>query len=290
MSWQLLIVAHNVFSAVFVVLQRRLALDFKGKYNLQVVALVHVLISIIGITWAILAKEPINLQKNFEFLHLYILAGLLVFVSSVAHYVMYRYLDAAIGTIVNLMSSFFIVFFSSIILGETLTGNDFLGAGLLGLAVAVIFSSRQKKKIKSSWLKGASHAVVGAVAIGIAITIEKYLVDRVGAVSYVPFGFGIQSMILLIFSARSMPKFLKSAKKVDLKYLVFTGIFRGLAGLCFLLSLSRSGNAAIVGSLTTIKVVLVSILGIVILKEKKLLFRKSLAAFVALIGVMIILA
>jgi drug/metabolite transporter (DMT)-like permease len=289
MSWQTLIIIHNVLSAVFVIAQRKLAVDAQGKYNIQIVLFMHSFIALIGVGWAIAAREEINVSAAFDHSPLFVAASGLFFISSLALFKMFRYLDAAIGTIVNLLSSFMIVLFSGLFLGSTLQGYDVVGALLLAVAVWILFSSRKNKKLRhTNWSKGLTLAAIGAVSLGGAITIEKYLVDRIGAVSYVPFGFTFQWATLFLFSIRGMKPFIGSIRAVQVKGILFAGVVRGFAGLTFLLSLSRAQSSAVIGTLTALKVVIVSVLSVLVLRETELLKRKALASLIAFGGVLLL--
>lgn len=291
MTWQVLILTHNVLSAVFIVLQRRLAVTYKKRYSLQITAIINCWVAVVGVLWAIVAPEKINFYGAIEYWYWFILAGILFFLSAYVHFLTYRYVDAAVGAILNLLSTIGIIFCAWVFLGEKLQGYDLLGAGLVMAAVVILFVSHQKhKKHRSNFFYGFLYAALGAVTLGAAVTIEKYLVDRIGAVSYVPLGFSVQSIFLVLFALKGSKGFFKTLSRKSLISATTAGLLRAGAGLAFLISLTRSSNTAVLGALGGVKVVIVAVLGVLILKEHKMILRKTLATVVAVSGIFILFA
>ena len=285
MPWQAVILLQNIFASVYALESRALAKRYH-KAHFQILLATFAVVYAVFIVYAVLHVSEVNFFIDTQMYLLAVAVGLLFTVWTVLTFITLRYVDAAIGTLLTVLNLVAVVVISSSILGESLTPVQALGAFLLLVSILIIFKAKQSKHARHRILLATVLSMLASACFGLAITGEKYLLDRIGAPTYAVIGIGMQFLPLLflaLYYNREQFKLFKKPKFRN-RVMVMGGVRAG-AGLLFILSLIGANNASLIGMLSGFKIILTTLLAVILLKELTFIKRKLLASCVACIGV-----
>jgi uncharacterized membrane protein len=132
---------------------------------------------------------------------------------------------------------------------------------------------------------GLIYALLAGVSYAIGIVNEKSLLGHMTVGSYVVFGIGAQLLMALITVIIIQPKQLHLLLKPRIfGWSALNGVFRGVGGVCFILSEVKSNNVALVSVISNFKLIIVILLSWWLLKERQYLARKFTSATASIIG------
>lgn len=289
MSWQVLMLLQNVFASAYALQSRQLARKYKSAH-FQILAVTFVIMYLVFICYALINVSSISLITPLQFGGTIVLTGLYFTVWTVLTFLVYRFVDAAIGTLLTTLNLIAVIVTASILLGESLTLLQGVGAVLLLGSIFIISSAHLSKIKQHNLVVAISLSLIASVFFGLAIANEKYLLDHMGAPTYLIFGVGAQVVPLLLLAFLYKPREFRHFKQVKFrKNVIIMGLTRAGAGLLFILSLVLANNASLIGVLSGLKIILTTILAAILLKEVMLMKRKIVASVIAFFGVGILL-
>lgn len=293
MNWQELILLGTVFNALAMVTLRVLARDKQtasANFVISAGFYVAIYISMLVLLPWFGAVQPNVLR---EYWWRFIGGGLAFALTNAFTYMTLVYFDVAVANIAGTVNAIFAVIGSAYFLGEDLSPRQFIGAVILlpAIAYGILATHVSKKKsVKRSVKLGVLYALLAGITYAIAMVNEKSLLGHMSAASYMVFGTGGQ-LVMMVLSAvvlqwRQLYLLLKPRVA---GWSMLTGVFRGLGGVCVILTEVKSNNLAVAAVISSFRLVVVILLGAWLLKEYQHLKQKFVAATLAMLGLAVML-
>ncbi|MGB3023411.1 MAG: EamA family transporter [Candidatus Saccharimonadales bacterium] len=285
MPWQLTMLLQNVFASVYALESRTLANKYH-RAHFQILAVTFSVVYAVFLIYGLMNADRIDMAKGFTFLPIIIMVAAAFTIWTVLTFITFRFVDAAVGTLLTVLNLLAVVITSTIIINESLSGMQLGGAILLIISIVFIFTTKQSKRHHHNTALAIMLSVVASICFGLAITGEKHVLNNIGGPTYAIVGIGAQFLFLALpallyrseeFRHFRVPQF---RNKV-----VVMGIVRAGAGLLFILSMIGANNASLVGMLSGFKIILTTLLAAILLKEVTFIKRKLLASCIACVGV-----
>lgn len=285
LSWPLLMLLQNTFASIYALQSRKLAAKYK-KAHFQILAAVFGCVYVVFLVYAFLNIHQINLSSAMKYSQMIALTGILFTIWTVLTFIIFRYVDAAIGTLLSALNLIAVVIVASVVIHESLTPLQALGAALLIGSIFIVGHMHKTKLKKHNWQLGLTLTIVASIFFGFAIASEKFLLGEIGMPTYAVFGIGAQMLPLLLLALLyRRSEFRHFRKKAFRRDVALMGFVRGGAGILFVVSLVKADNASLIGVMSGVKIILTTILAAILLKELMFIKRKIVAAVIASIGV-----
>jgi drug/metabolite transporter (DMT)-like permease len=260
MPWQFTILLQNLLASFYALGSRNLAKEQK-KAHFQILAVVFAMVYLVFLLFALSHMSSVSLTAAVQYAPKIVGVGLAFTAWTVLTFITFRYLDAAIGTLLSTLNLLALVLVATFSIHEGLTSVQAVGASLLILSLYIVFSARQNSIRNRNVMFGVGLSIVASVFYGFAISGEKYLLDHVGIATYSVVGVGAQFLPLCLLAVvynRDEFKLFKQARFT--KRVILLGAIRAGAGLLFIVSLVKSNNASLIGVLSGFKIVLTTLL------------------------------
>lgn len=294
MTWQVLILAYALAGAFMTLQSRALARRRQTRHaSMAINAVAFTAVFVLGVLFVLLAG-PVDWAQIKAYWGFMVAAAMCFALSSVYLYRALAYMESANVSVVMTMSSIFTMAIAGVTLGERLNLLQLLGIGILLPCIWFVLTLAGKERRDAdirrfARLKGFSHAMTASLLLAVGTVTEKYILDHVTAPTYIGAGFTLQMiaawMLVLIFRRRTL---------VVLKDMAITtqalrlGVLRAIAGVAFLYALVRSDSASLMSVVANFRIIIVTILAAVLLKENRHLQQKLLAAAIAFVALSII--
>ncbi len=287
MTWQLAILIHQILETIFALVYRDYAKKHPKDHFVTNAVMYLATVVPFGIVWSI-AQGGFSLDFPVSIWWFFGLTGLLLALGNIASFKANTKVEASQFAIITRFRVIVIVVASWLLLGDTLTFLQFLGACIVfGSSLSVVFLTRRKTR-KSKVGIFTIIAILSAVFMGLGITSEKYVLSSVNLATYVVIGWGLQAFFMTLLANRQLARVPVLIKDGSIKTILLLGGLRTIAGFCFINALQLSNNASLIGSIAALQVILVVIGGYIFLNEKKYGVQKFVAASVAFIGVILL--
>jgi len=215
----------------------------------------------------------------------FILAMLLFSFGNIFIFKALKVIEASKFTIIYSSRGLFTITASSLLLHETLSSTQAIGALLIFLAIIVIHLKSFSQFIFS---KKELPALLAAVCFGLTMTNDRYLLSSLpvyfyGAVAWIFPG-------LIIATAypqriKTLPKILTRKVLLQLTLLSFTF---ALATIAFYQALKLTPNSSQLVSISLTSVILTVILAYIFLKERQMALQKLIAAVLSFMGLLLL--
>lgn len=275
MTWQLAILIHQILETIFALVYRDYAKKHPKDHFVTNAVMYLATVVPFGIVWSI-TQGGFSLDFPVSIWWFFGLAGLLFALGNIAAFKANTKVEASQFAIITRFRVVVIVAASWVLLGDTLTPLQFLGACIVfGSSLSAVLLTRQKKR-KSKVGIYTLIAVLSAVFMGLAITSEKYILSSVNLATYVVIGWGLQAFFMTLLANRQLARVPALIKDGSIKTILLLGGLRTVAGFCFINALQLSDNASLIGSIAALQVILVVIGGYIFLNERSTAFRSSL--------------
>jgi len=286
MTWQLAILIHQILETIFALVYRDYAKKHKKDHFVTNAVMYLTTVVPFGIIWSI-SQGGFSLNFPTSIWWFLGLAGLLFALANITAFKASTKVEASQFAIITRFRVVIIIAASWILLGDTLTSLQLLGAFIvLGSSLFAALLTRQKKR-KSKMSVYTAIAVISAVFIGLGITSEKYILSSVNLATYVVIGWGLQAFFMTLLANRQLARIPVLIKDGSIKTILLLGGLRTIAGFCFISALQLSNNASLIGSIAGLQVILVVIGGYIFLNEKQYGVQKFIAASAAFVGVLL---
>ncbi|MBX6333802.1 DMT family transporter [Candidatus Saccharibacteria bacterium] len=280
------VLSQNIFGAFYALLSRRLAVILP-RAQLQVSAVLYIISALITLpfVWYFGDVSVADLKQYWPY---FLIAGGFTALNGAVALLIFRFMDAAMGTLLMTIHTVMAVVAAMYVLNERMGPQELLGAAITLGAVVYALSVHVGRRERRNWTLGILFTLLGAMLFSISVTTEKYLLGEVGIASYLAWGWAAQCLCALVlsfcFGARQY-------RKVFARQHVFllwsAGLTRSLMGLFFALSIVTLKSLCIAVVLAGLRPLFVSFLGAWLLRERKFLHRKVIASITAAIGVAI---
>lgn len=286
MSWQIAIALHLLSSTCFALVYRGFAKGNPDKALLSTALMYLFTVSPAGIVYALFSGDV-----SFSFpgyLYIYLLIGGVLFTFS--NYFAFRansHIDAAQFSIIGNLRVVTTISVSSLVLGETLTGGQFMGVALL-LGAAVYIASLKFNRKTFRLDRYTLMAVLSALLLGLAISNEKFLLGKMSFATYLIVGWGFQTLMMSLFAVNHMHRAVTMIKSREFRVVLWLGAFRTIAGFTLVYALVDSDNSSLVSGFTAYKTALVVVGSYLVLKETDHIRTQVAGTVLATIGLMLL--
>lgn len=276
--------SQNLFGAFYSILTRRLAikLPYAQFQILAVVMTVTVAVTAPLAFW----YGDVQLEALQRWWPYLLLGGVATAGSAIAAFVVFRYMDAAMGTLLGTTHVVMGVLAGLYVLGEQMGLQQIAGAGIVLAAVVYALSVHVSRRERRHWTLGIFYTLAGAIFFSIGAMVEMSLLGEMNMSSYVVWGFGSQWLVVILlslcFGRRYFPKVLHRHNAV---LLLTTGLTRSAMGIFFVASLVTLKSLCLAVVLSGMRPLFVSFLGASFLHERRFLVRKVVASILAACGI-----
>ena len=195
-------------------------------------------------------------------------------------------MDAAQFSIIYTIRPMLAILLSSLIIGESLAGEQYFGAALIigsSLTIATLHARRQT--LSGNWI--TLVAVAGFCFGAIASVNEKYLLNSIGYLNYVAVGLAVQLMTTG-FITGSTARGLPGVTRKLWRNLAILSVLRVTYAVTYITALKLSDNISLVSAATTYRTALIAAGSYFILKEKDHPRTKLIATGTATVGLLLL--
>ncbi|MBP6962739.1 EamA family transporter [Candidatus Saccharibacteria bacterium] len=292
MPWQIIILLFVLISSNRAIQVRRIGL-LKKDVSLYALVVSFTCILIVGVFTALMNWNKIEHTKAMDAWPYLLVGGLLFAILNVIILKLYRYIPASIMTFTTLLNTLSVLFFATMLGGETLTPKQIFGALILFVSVLIVgLFAKSNQKTNKNVTIGLGVALFTALLFGPAIMNEKYLISRIGFNTYVLYGWGFQALTAYIvaFALKDRKKIKeKLSRRIHINVWI-VGVLLGMSGFAYVTSLSKSGSASTMALSGTAVIGVTVFLAYFILNEKEHLRPKIAGLVLSAVGLSLLLS
>lgn len=285
--WQLLLILYFIFGTTSILLKRVLAQQL-GDHK-RLINSIFFLFFLLPATIILSFFFPRDLNVGLLNI-LLLLGGSIIWpIASMTAFRAMKEVDAGIFSIINNLSPLFTLAIALPFLGESLSELQLFGVGLLILSGCIAASSQLNKHTRAS-VNGIFICILCAAILGIAITYERFMLNRIDFGAYLIYGWGSQIIWSAILAGRELKKLQKLFNK-DAKTkqtLILWGSASVLSSIAFISSLKINGSASIISAASDFMSVAIVLAAYFFLKERQHMIHKLLATAFGIAGLLLI--
>lgn len=283
MSWQALILISVFLASVSAIMQRLLMRDQKNDAIVASVLLQIISGLIIGLVGLI--TNQLNMVQNYgPVIWNFLLMIILYSTGGIAMFKAYQTMNPSRFAILFALRAVFTLIFSSILLNESLTFENFLGLILIIASIVLINYEKGGFKLQ----KGDLFALYTAFAFGTSNTNDRFLLNTIDVYPYMVLGFILPALVNLVIYNKRFRPFKTYINQEYLKKMALLCIIYAGSAIFFFVALEATDNSSQLASLNLLNGVITVLMSIVIFKEKDKLLLKIIAALISLIGLLLI--
>jgi drug/metabolite transporter (DMT)-like permease len=198
----------------------------------------------------------------------------------ILNYIAQKHVDAAITSVVSNIYTPVTIVLSSLLLHEGLHGKQIIGTILLLVALFII--SKKHRVGRFNFDRYFWFMLASGVLLGVLLVAERSLQKTTGLSASTMLSWGSQCLFLGLATL-----YTKSRHTYSQKDILVTGTLKLLQGISYVTLVYIVANLSLVSSITTFKVVIVSITAIIFLKEREHIGRKIIGSIIALVGLLL---
>lgn len=263
-------------------LQRRWLAKKKNPENHGQIAFafyVTLVASILSFTW--LFYQPFHIQGNALSLFFAVLvcglSGALFYTLS---FMAQKNVDLGVGSVIANIYTPVTIILATSFLGESLTSIQIIGTCVLFLGIVIVSKKHQVSQFRFD--KYFIMMICAGIFLGVLTVAERFLQKTTGL------GTGtIMSWWSITVSLGICMLYFKSKNSYSQKDILITGSLKFLQNVSWAVLVFLVGNLSFVSSVTTLKVILMFILGALFLGEKEDIKRKLFGSIIAVIGLLL---
>ncbi len=284
--WQVLIIFYFIFGVSSFLLRKLLAQKF-GEHIREINSVYYLFFLLpTGIILSFIFPHNFNVGlTNLIFLF----GGSIIWpISNLVSFHANKKVDVGIFAIITNLSPLFTLAIALPFLHEHLTILQYLGIGLL-IFSGVIAAASQLHKHNRANLSGILICFLVAIIFGVAVTYERFMLNRIDFGTYLFFGWGAQVFWALTFAGKRLKKLpeLFSRNLQTRQLLLFFGATSALRSTSFILAL-KIGSASIMNAASDFMSVAVFIGAYFFLKERDHMIYKWFAVILGVVGLLFI--
>lgn len=283
MSWQALILISVFLASVSAIMQRLLMRDQKNDAIVASVLLQIISGLIIGLVGLI--TNQLNMVQNYgPVIWNFLLMIILYSTGGIAMFKAYQTMNPSRFAILFALRAVFTLIFSSILLNESLTIENFVGLILIIASIVLINYEKGGFKLQ----KGDLFALYTAFAFGTSNTNDRFLLNTIDVYPYMVLGFILPALVNLVIYNKRFRPFKTYINQEYLKKMALLCIIYAGSAIFFFVALEATDNSSQLASLNLLNGVITVLMSIVIFKEKDKLLLKIIAALISLMGLLLI--
>ena len=283
--WQFFLILYFVFGATSYLQRRVLAKQF-NHYNWLINAVFFVFF-LLPAALLIGFLSPHDLNIGIENYILLLVGSLIWPVFGLVSFRANKDVDVGIYVIITNISPIFTLMVAVPLMGERLSGIQWLGAALL-IVSGVLAGLSQLRKHSRANLRGIVFCFIATILLGFAIAYERYMLNRIDFGTYVLIGWGSQIVWMAGLAYKEWPKLPQLLNDAGLKNIASYSLMSTLKSVTFILALLLSGSASIIGAAGNFMAVVVVIAAYIFLKENKHMFEKITSVAIGIAGLIML--
>jgi drug/metabolite transporter (DMT)-like permease len=281
-----IVFGQNLFGAFYSLLSRRLSVKLPDA-QVHVTAVLFTIGVVIAVP-AALWYGDVHLASLTKWWPYILLGGFATVMNAITMLLIFKYMDAAMGTLLGTTHIVMAFAAGMYVLGERMGMQELAGAVLVLAAVGYALSVHVSRRERRNWTLGIFYALASAVFFSVAVMVEKFLLGEMSVSSYVVWGFGVQWLIAVLLAVcLGWRAFAKVLAPRNASLLLAAGLTRISMGVLFVLSLVVLRSLCLAVILAGLRPLFVAFLGAAFLHERRFLIRKVIASLVAATGVAI---
>ncbi|MBI5357733.1 DMT family transporter [Candidatus Saccharibacteria bacterium] len=285
MTWQIFVFGYLVFATASFLLRRTLAQSL-SEHNRLINAFFFLgTLYPVGLIIAAFSSPDLSIGwTNFIFTMLGSLAFPLVMVLA---FRANRDIDAGHYTILNNIAPIVTIIAATVLLSESLSGLQLLGAIIIILSAFLVTLPNLSGKHRSNSV-GVMFALLSVVILGLGIVFERWMLTRIDYGAYLVYGWGAQTlwMVLLAWPERKNLNLIFAKKNFN--HVIWYALTNTFKGVFFVSALKVTTNVSLVSAASSFTAVSVVLAAYIFLKEKQWLWLKILSAIIGTIGLIIL--
>lgn len=192
-------------------------------------------------------------------------------------------IEASIFSIINQISTVFMIFAGILFFKEEFILNKFIGAILIIISNILIFYKKGNKKPN----KYVALGILANIFYTIALFLDVNISENFNLPIYAALSLGIPAILISIIE-RIKPKEIIEEYKNGNKNAIFLTAITWSLMIVVQLRAFQLGNVSMVSPLCSLTVILNVIVGYIFLKEKDNLIKKIISALLIILGVVLI--
>ena len=280
------VIGQNVSGAFYSLLSRRLSVKLP-QAQFQVSAALYTITysCALAVAFSIGHVYAADLREWWPYL---LIGGSMMALNGVSILLVFRYMDAAMGSLLMTINIVMAVISAMYVLGEHMGVQELVGAITALAAVVYALSVHVSKRERRNWTLGIVFTLVSAACFAVSSVIEKFLLGEMHISSYLAWGFGSQWLVAVVLGVCiGGYRFKQVFARRNLALMVGAGLTRSGMAILFVTSIVMLKSLCIAVVLAGLRPLFVSFLGAWILGERKFMLRKIIASIIAGAGVSI---
>lgn len=289
MTWQIVILAHIVVSALMTTLARSLSLSNRKAFF--VVGFVsYMTISFAGIVYSFIFGVPWHYLPSTQELIYILPAGIGIVTAWLLHYKIIGLLGASNAMITSMANYIGTAVLGLIILGEHLSPTFVVGGALIltSIWVALRIQPDEQHKVRVSRAKLVLIIVAMMSAYSVGMLFEKISLDNIGVWEYARFGWFMQFICAGVLFALMGRREITHISPSTIRRAALLGLTTSVAGGLYILALSTGTLSSTILAASG-KIALTSVLAYVFLRERNALPLRLAALALTIVGLWLIL-
>ncbi len=284
MSWLILLLISIITYSTSIILQKILMKNHTSDpiaYSIFFQLVVGFFIALHGFfTTDMSVPNLIPLLPNLLItIILYGVAGIFIFKSL-------QLIEASQFTVLFASRAIFTMLASFIFIQEVLNGKQLLGAALV-LGGIVLVTNVSLKTLKLS--KGQIFAIISAMGFGFANTNDRFLLQNMNAIPFTAISFIAPALLTAMIFPKKVIEMKQFFEKSTFIKLIALCVIYAISALTFFIALKIAPNSSQVVTINQMCTIIITLLGIIILKEKTAIPKKLMGAVLSVIGVLLII-
>ncbi len=282
MNWFSLTLLSVFIVSIANILQRILMKDDKSNpYSYAIIF--HLLLGVINLVFAMIhGFQPLPLNAN---LIGFMLAVVLWGIGTIFLFKALQLLESSEVTILTSIRALVTIVASMLFLHESFNGQKVLGTIII---LASIFLVTNFKKGAKFFNKGVVYSLAMAFFYGLAVVVDVFNLKNYEPISYIAIGNFMIGFILLLIYPKALKQWRDFVKPEFLKKMMPLGILSSVQGIAYVFALTK-GPASQIAPISQAQVIVTVLLAVIVLKERTNLFRKIIAAFLVMFGVILLM-
>ncbi len=282
MTWQIFIALSVVFYSISVLLQRSILKESNSQpvaFSIFFQLLVGI---IIGITGFFLGQSSLPPLGPFAFF-----LALVTCLYGFGNAFLFKSLqitEASKFTVLFSCRAFFTILASTLFLQEGLGPKQLVGVLCIFSAVAIV----SLKSTRFEFNKGDLFALIAAMCMGLANTIDRHLLQHLLLYPYVSFSFIVPSLFTAVMQPKEVKHLPLFWKKNLLPKVLLLCFLYSLAAITFYNALFLGTNSSQVISVNLTNVIVITVLSIFFLKERDNIPKKVIGAALSFVGLLLL--
>lgn len=273
-NWIILAALAGIFSNIFSFLSR-----FFLKDNGDSTAWAWTFETIRLIIFTSFIIFDFKFQFSLTSLLLLLAVGLTEFIAVYLYMKMHQHTHLSISTIIYRLRIVWVPIITFILFAERLTNLEYLGIILLFLGLSIVVAPHKLFVDKGAMYSGATAFFTGTNVIAQRMAIPF------ASVSMIMIAMSLPSVLLFPFFMKNPIK--RLIKQTNLPLKILAVLANVISSILFLIAL-KSGEVSKVNAIYQSMMILSVLAGIIILKERKDIFKKLLGSAVTIIGVVLL--